>query len=122
MANVDPSFITATGSAVIPSRSSSRSSPTNGLSLSNCTSTSRSAISAGGNSTGPLDSSSKRVSVCKLRFLTTGIRLSFEFQVSSSRFAPARILNLELETWNLKLLLQSLQQMFLQICNLDALL
>lgn len=72
-ANVEPSFITETGSAVQPSRNSSSSSATNGLNCSNCTSTSRSLISAAGNSTGPLDSSKSRLSVCSLRFFTTGM-------------------------------------------------
>src|SRR6267142_5850319 len=72
--NVDPSSITGTGSAVVPARRVASSSGTNGLNLSNCTRTAWSSISAGGNSTGSPDSSSSLVSVCWLRFLTTGIR------------------------------------------------
>src|SRR5215213_3489496 len=80
IAKVEPSIITGTGSATVPWRSASSNSGINGLNLSNWTSTAASSISAGGNSTGSLDSSNKRVSVCSFRFLTTGmtqIRLNF---------------------------------------------
>src|SRR6185369_5278199 len=72
-AKVEPSSITGTGSATVPARNVSSNSGRYGLNLSNWTSTALSSISAGGNSTGSSDSSNSRVSVCSLRFLTTGI-------------------------------------------------
>src|SRR5205085_7433944 len=71
---VEPSIITGTGSAVVPSRSSSKSSGTYCLNCSNCNTTAESSTSAGGSSTGSSDSSSSRDSVCWFLFLTTGIR------------------------------------------------
>src|SRR5437588_5546753 len=70
---VEPSIITGTGSAVVPSRSSSKSSGTYCLNCSNCNTTAESSTSAGGSSTGSSDSSSSRDSVCWFLFLTTGI-------------------------------------------------
>ena len=63
IANVEPSFMTGTGSAVVPDRSSSSNSGMYGFSFSNCTRTPLSAISAGGNSTGSADSSKSLDSV-----------------------------------------------------------
>ena len=63
MANVDPSFITATGSALVPDRSCCSNSGMNGLNLSNCTRMAVSLTSAGGNSMGSSDSSNSRLSV-----------------------------------------------------------
>src|SRR3712207_2878189 len=70
---VEPSIMTGTGSASVPSRSSSRSSGTYCRNCSNCKTTADSSTSAGGSSTGSSDSRSSRDSVCWLRFLTTGI-------------------------------------------------
>src|SRR2546423_3961366 len=101
IANVDPSIMTGTGSATVPARSVSSSSGIYGLNLSNWTNTERSSISAGGSSTGSFDSSKSRVSVCSLRFLTTGI--------SSNRF-------------RIRVRLQTFLQVFRKIGNLYSLL
>src|SRR5215208_3632132 len=71
---VEPSIVTGTGVASVPSRSSSSSSGTYWRNCSNWRTTAESSTSAGGSSTGSSDSSSSRDSVCWFLFLTTGIR------------------------------------------------
>src|SRR5215212_1188437 len=70
---VEPSIVTGTGVASVPSRSSSNSSGTYCRNCSNWRTTADSSTSAGGSSTGSSDSKSSRDSVCWLRFLTTAM-------------------------------------------------
>src|SRR5215213_8917267 len=74
-AKVEPSFITARGSATVPARKVSSSSGMCGRKLSNCAITPAASISAGGSSMGSSPSSRRRDSVCWFLFFTTGISL-----------------------------------------------